>query len=157
MCARSLVERHRNEEAIDTCKTALEVVSEYKIAGDTMYQQLQGQEKQIRRLLVASKERKKVEKKKEKRRARAMFGVVEEKKDSEKKELTVETTESYPAAKERPPVQPNLVLQTESIEQADVCVGVCELTGAHLCWQARLVSRAERMGVANEPRQVSPA
>ena len=63
VCARSLVERHRNEEAIDTCKTALEVVSEYKIAGDTMYQQLQGQEKQIRRLLVASKERKKVEKK----------------------------------------------------------------------------------------------
>ena len=66
---------------------ALEVVSEYKIAGDTMYQQLQGQEKQIRRLLVASKERKKVEKIKEKRRARAMFGGVEEKKDSEKKEL----------------------------------------------------------------------
>ena len=117
VCARSLVERHRNEEAIDTCKTALEVVSEYKIAGDTMYQQLQGQEKQIRRLLVASKERKKVEKKKEKRRARAMFGGVEEKKDSEKKELTVETTESYPAAKERPPVQPNLVLQTESIDK----------------------------------------
>lgn len=81
---RSSAEKHDTEEAISILKQALEIIPQYKRSGDAMFPQLQGQEKQVRKLFVACKERLKAEKKKEKQRAMAMFAATDEKKDAEK-------------------------------------------------------------------------
>ena len=90
--ARALAERHFTEESIDNLKKGLNVVTEYKKEDDSMYKQLQGQEKELYKLLVACKERRKAERKKEKQRARAMFGATEEKKDPDNKDAEPHTT-----------------------------------------------------------------
>jgi cytochrome c553 len=84
--ARGLAERGNTEDAIDQLKKALACVSCHKKDGDVMFRQLQTQEKEIYKLLVACKERLKVERRKEKQRARAMFGSAEEKKESDTRE-----------------------------------------------------------------------
>jgi hypothetical protein len=88
--AKGLTETHENQEALDNLKKAFEAVTIYKKEGDAKYQQLQGQEKQTRKLHIACKDRLKAERKKEKQRAMAMFGGSEEKKDSDKKESNPE-------------------------------------------------------------------
>jgi tetratricopeptide (TPR) repeat protein len=89
--ARGLAETHENEEAVENLKLALEAVVAYKTEGDSMFKQLQVQDKEIRKLFTVCKERVKAERKKEKQRARAMFGGgSEEKKDSDKKEHSAE-------------------------------------------------------------------
>ena len=81
--ARGHAEKHDTHDALTQLKKGLEKVSEYKIDGDSMHQQLASQEKQIRKLHGSCIARLKVERKKEKQRAKAMFGSGsgEEKKD----------------------------------------------------------------------------
>jgi hypothetical protein len=87
--AKGLAETHENQEALDNLKKALEAITMYKKEGDAKYQQLQGQEKQTRKLHIACKDRLKAERKKEKQRAMAMFGGGSEE-DSDKKESNPE-------------------------------------------------------------------
>ena len=83
------MERHDSSKAMDTLKKAFETVSFNKKRNDTMYTQLCGQEKDIRKLRSECSQRMKDARKKEKQRARAMFaGIEEEKKDPEKKEIS---------------------------------------------------------------------
>mmetsp|Transcript_33111 Transcript_33111/g.51338 ORF Transcript_33111/g.51338 Transcript_33111/m.51338 type:complete len:456 (-) Transcript_33111:336-1703(-) len=92
LIARGLAEKHDTEEALKHVKKGLEMVTMYKKEGDTMYQQLKSQEKQLRKLHTACKERLKLEKKKAKKAAVKMFtNISEEKKDSEK-EVNQQTT-----------------------------------------------------------------
>jgi hypothetical protein len=87
--ARGLAEKHETVEAVTTLKTALEVIASYKTEGDCKFKQLEGQEKQVRKLYAVCKDRLKAERQKEKKRALAMFGGganKEEKKDVEKTE-----------------------------------------------------------------------
>jgi hypothetical protein len=95
--ARGLAEKHDTEEAVKTLKTAVDVIATYKIEGDSNFKQLEGQEKQVRKLYVVCKDRLKAERQKEKKRAVAMFGgssSKEEKKDPEKKDTEKETPSS---------------------------------------------------------------
>ena len=81
---RGEAEKHQTQKAIDTLKKALEVFVEYKSESDSNYQQLVGQEKQVRKLFVKCKDRLKAEVQREKKAAQAMFGgssKSEEKKD----------------------------------------------------------------------------
>jgi hypothetical protein len=87
--ARGLAEKHDTQEAIKTLKTALDVIATYKAEGESKFKQLEGQEKELRKLYIVCKDRLKAERQKEKKRAVAMFGgssSKEEKKDAEKKE-----------------------------------------------------------------------
>ena len=71
------MQSHKTSEAIENLKKALEMVSLYKKPEDSMFRQLQAQEREVRKLLGNCKENFKSERKKEKLRARAMFGDLE--------------------------------------------------------------------------------
>eukprot|EP00934_Nitzschia_sp_Nitz4_P003705 Nitzschia sp. Nitz4//scaffold22_size323478//319823//321217//NITZ4_000599-RA/size323478-processed-gene-0.494-mRNA-1//-1//CDS//3329543213//3695//frame0 len=72
--ARASAERHDTEVAIENLQLALKIVADYNTEGEAMSRQLQGQEKETRKLLAVCKQRLKAERKKEKLRAQAMFG-----------------------------------------------------------------------------------
>ena len=83
------MERHDTSKMTKALKKALEAISVYKKEGDSMYKQLSTQEKDVRRLRLEFSQKTKAARIKEKQRARAMFGGdEEEKKDSEKKEMS---------------------------------------------------------------------
>lgn len=112
--ARGLAEKHDTEEAIKTLKTAHDVIATYKTEGDSNFKQLEGQEKQVRKLYVVCKDRLKAERQKEKKRAMAMFGgssSKEEKKDVEKKDAQKESSSSPRNVTVSPDTKPQAVVE----------------------------------------------
>jgi tetratricopeptide (TPR) repeat protein len=110
--ARGLAEKHDTEEALTTLKTAVDVIATYKVEGDINFKQLEGQEKQVRKLYVVCKDRLKAERQKEKKRAIAMFGgspSKEEKKDVEKKDTEKESPSSPRSETVSPDTKPQAV------------------------------------------------
>jgi tetratricopeptide (TPR) repeat protein len=107
--ARGLAEKHDTQEAIKTLKTALDVIATYKAEGESKFKQLEGQEKELRKLYIVCKDRLKAERQKEKKRAVAMFGggaSKEEKKDVEKKDTEKESPSSPRSVTVSPDTKP---------------------------------------------------